>query len=264
MASFEIDALTRGSTAYDLGVELFPGMPHIPHHGPFTYSLIREHGDMPYPGGACSAVDVFACTGHTGTHIDALGHFTKEMRLHGGLDVRENQSKTGGLRRCGVEEVGPIVRRAVMLDVAAYLKEERLGPGQAVGPRELEETARWANVEPRAGDVALIRTGHMQLWPKKDYYLQQGGAPGISLEAAQWLSGAEVFMVGSDNFAVELTPSPNLPVHVHMLVERGIHLLEVVNLEELSAKKVYEFLLVALPLKIRGGTGSPVRPVAIV
>lgn len=264
MASFDLDALARGATTYDLGVELFPGMPHIPHHGPFTYSMIREHGDMMLPQGACAAVDAFACTGHTGTHIDALGHFANQMKLHGGHDVRENQSKTGGLRRCGVEEVKPILRRGILLDVAAHLKEERLGAGRAVGPKELEATARWAKVEPRAGDVVLLRTGHMKLWPKKEYYLQKGGVPGVDIEAARWLSGAGIFMAGSDNFAVEVIPSAELPVHVHMLVEKGIHLLEVVNLEELSAKKIYEFLLVALPLKVRGGTGSPVRPVAIV
>jgi kynurenine formamidase len=55
-----------------------------------------------------------------------------------------------------------------------------------------------------------------------------------------------------------------MPVHIHCLVEKGVHLLEVVNLEELARAGIFEFLLVVVPLKIRGGTGSPVRPLAVV
>jgi kynurenine formamidase len=55
-----------------------------------------------------------------------------------------------------------------------------------------------------------------------------------------------------------------MPVHVHLLVEKGIHIIECLNLEQLAAERVYEFTFVAVPLKIRGGTGSPIRPVAVV
>ena len=114
------------------------------------------------------------------------------------------------------------------------------------------------------GDVVLLRTGHIRHWPGPDYYRQKGGIPGINLEGARWLSERGVFMVGSDNYCVEVQPAPAAPVHIHMLVEKGIHLLEVAVLEELSRTKTTEFLFVCLPLKIRGGTGSPTRPVAIV
>ena len=77
----DVRAIARGSKVFDLGVELFPGMPHVPLHGPFGYSMIREHGDFMISGGACSAVDTFFCTGHTGTHIDALGHIAQDMKL---------------------------------------------------------------------------------------------------------------------------------------------------------------------------------------
>ena len=259
----DVRAIARGAKVFDLGVELFPGMPHVPLHGPFGYSMIREHGDFMYAGGACSAVDTFFCTGHTGTHIDALGHVAKDMKLHGGLDAAGHQSKTGGLKVHGVESVAPVVRRGVMIDMAAYLKKDVLEAGRPVTKEELGAAAAAQGVRIEEGDVVLVRTGHMRHWPGRNYYHQKGGVPGIDLEAARWLSDQGIFMAGSDNFAVEVLPAPSLPVHCHMLVDCGIHLLEVAVLEELSKARAHEFLFVCLPLKVRGGTGSPVRPVAI-
>jgi len=260
----EIRSIARGSQVFDLGVELFPGMPHIPLHGPFGYSMIREHGDFMYPEGACAAVDMFFCTGHTGTHIDALGHVSKDMKLHGGLDASSVQSKTGGLSKLGIETVAPVVRRGVLIDVAAHLKKDALEAARPVGREDIEAAASAQGVRIEAEDVVLVRTGHIRHWPGRDFYHQKGGIPGVHIDAARWLADQGIFMLGSDNFAVEVLPSPSLPVHCHMLVEKGIHLLEVSMLEELSRTKTYEFLFVCLPLKVRGGTGSPVRPVAIV
>ncbi len=259
----EVRAIARGSKVFDLGVALFPGMPHVPLHGPFGYSMIREHGDFMYAGGACAAVDTFFCTGHTGTHVDALGHVAQDMQLHGGVDASSSQSKTEGLKVHGIESVAPVVRRGVMLDVAAHLKKDVLEAGRPVTRDELQAAATAQGVEVEEGDVVLVRTAHMRHWPGRNYYFQKGGVSGIDLDAARWLSAKGVFMVGSDTFAVEVLPAPSLPVHRHLLVDCGIHLLEVAVLEELSQARIHEFLFVCLPLKIRGGTGSPVRPVAI-
>jgi kynurenine formamidase len=73
-----------------------------------------------------------------------------------------------------------------------------------------------------------------------------------------------VFAAGSDTVAFEKVPDPNMPVHVHLLVQSGIHIIECLNLEELAVERRYTFLFMAAPLKIRGGTGSPIRPFAIV
>ncbi len=260
----ELRSFVRGSKVFDLGVELFPGMPHVPSHGPFGYSMIREHGDVMIAEGACSAVDAIFCTGHTGTHIDALSHYAKDMKMFGGVDAASAQTKTGGMSVHGIETVAPFVQRGVMIDIAAHLKKEVLEGGHALGPEDLQAAAEAQGVRIGEGDVVLIRTGHIQHWPGPNYYRQKSGIPGINLEAAKWLSGQGIRMVGSDTYCVEVKPDAGSPVHVHMLVEKGIHLLEVANLEEMSKAKIHEFLFVALPLKIRGGTGSPVRPVAIV
>ncbi|MCE2453105.1 MAG: cyclase family protein, partial [Nitrospinae bacterium] len=163
----------------------------------------------------------------------------------------------------GVETVAPVVRRGVFIDVAAYLKKDVLEAGRPITKEELEAAAVAQGVWVEEGDVVLVRTGHMQNWPGRNYYFQKGGVPGIDLDAAKWLSDQGIFMVGSDTFAVEVLPAPTMPVHCHMLVDCGIHLLEVSVLEELSQARAHEFLFVCLPLKVRGGTGSPVRPVAI-
>ena len=72
-----------------------------------------------------------------------------------------------------------------------------------------------------------------------------------------------MFAAGSDTVALEVLPNPAMPVHVHLLVESGIHIIEVLNLEEIASNGVYTFVFMAAPLKIRGGTGAPVRPLAI-
>ncbi len=263
----DLTGLLRGRKVFDLGVELFPGMPHVPTHAPFLYQMIREHGDIMYGDGVSAAVDVIGMSCHTGTHLDGLGHFAKNLCLHGGRAAADGQSKLGGLKEIGVERVTPFIGRGVLLDVAATQAVDVLGANQVVGPQDLEAAAKAVKVDVRPGDVVLVRTGWMRNWPdQRKYYSTQTGQPGLNLEAAQWATERGVFCVGSDNYAVEVMPAPKQanPVHVHCLVEKGVHLLEVANLEELSRNKIYEFLLILIPMKIRGGTGSPIRPLAVV
>lgn len=267
MASEPLAGLLAGRKVFDLGVELYPGMPHHPMHSPFMYQMLRTHGDLMYGDGVTAAVDIFGMSCHTGTHLDGLGHFAKHLCLHGGIPVGEGQSKTEGLRVHGIQQVAPILRRGVLLDVAVSQGVEILGSNQVIGPAELVTAARAARVQVQSGDVVLVRTGWIRLWPEqRKYYSVQSGQPGLNVEAARWATDQGAFCLGSDNFAVEYVPSPGntMPVHIHCLVEKGVHLLEVVNLEELSQTRTYEFLLVMVPLKIRGGTASPVRPLAIV
>ena len=266
MAMHPAEAVLRGRKIFDLGVELFPGMPHVPTHSPFMYQMVREHGDLMYGEGVSAAVDIFGMSCHTGTHLDGLGHFAKNLCLHGGQAAADGQSKTGGLSTLGIHRVAPLIGRGVLLDVPAGQGRAILEPTQVIGPEDLERAATRVGLTIRPGDVVLIRTGWMQLWPdQRKYYSVQTGQPGINLDAARWLTGQGAACLGSDNFAVEVTPTPNHahPVHIHCLVEKGVHLLEVVNLEELSRTRTYEFTLLMVPMKIRGGTASPVRPLAL-
>ena len=267
MTSESLAGLLRGRKVFDLGVDLFPGMPHVPTHSPFVYQMVREHGDLMYGDGVSAAVDIFGMSCHTGTHLDGLGHFAKHLCLHGGTPADEAQSKTAGLTTLGIERVSPRLARGILLDIPALRGVEILEPTQAIGPRDLDAAAKAAKVTVQPDDVVLIRTGWMRLWPdQRKYYSVQSGQPGIDLEAARWLTDQGAACLGSDNFAVEVMPPPNHahPVHIHCLVEKGVHLLEVANLEELSRTRTYEFALVLVPMKIRGGTASPIRPLAVV
>jgi kynurenine formamidase len=267
MTQDSLAGMLHGRKVFDLGMELYHGMPHHPMHSPFMYQMLRTHGDLLYGDGVTAAVDIFGMSCHTGTHLDGLGHFAKNLCLHGGVPVDQGQSKTEGIKSCGIQQVEPILRRGILLDVAATQGVEALGAAQVIGPADLEAAARTSGVQLKPGDVVLVRTGWIRLWPdSRKYYSVQSGQPGLTLDGARWVAEQGAFCIGSDNFAVEYVPSPSntMPVHVHCLVERGVHLLEVVNLEELSRTRTAEFLLVMVPMKIRGGTASPVRPLAVV
>jgi kynurenine formamidase len=117
----------------------------------------------------------------------------------------------------------------------------------------------------------LLRTGEIQLWPSQEFYdVARGGVPGLTIEGAKWLSAKKIFVIGCDNYPLEVIPgraegrrASAMPVHAHLLVEVGIYIIEVMNLEVLAARKPKEFLFICLPLKLRGATGSPVRPIAV-
>ncbi len=247
------------------------GMPHWPTHPPFLFSLAKGHGDIVLEGGVSSASEVITLGGHVGTHIDALCHFSRNGRLFGGAEVEPNQTVERGLAVGGIDQVVPIVRRGVFLNAttaggasnkAAKEREGILPPAYAITAAHLEEEATRAGVAVEAGDVVLIRTGWDTLWDRPREFVGHGGAPGVDLSGARWLSGSGIFAAGSDTMAFEVTPG-NFPVHVHLLVEKGIHIIEALNLEPLHSAGIHEFLFIASPLKIMGGTGSPIRPFAL-
>lgn len=246
----------------DLGQPYYPGMPHYPTHPPYVYGLVKPHGEIVLANGASSSADAIALGSHVGTHMDSLSHFSCDGRFFGGVPV--SQSQTGGMGSHTIEEVGPILRRAVLFDIARLMKTDALTPDFTVTPDHLEA----CGVEVREGDVALIRTGWGRHWHDAGRFITGGTGPGVAgpgpgIEAAAWLSGRRIFAAGSDTVAFERVPSRDMAVHVHLLVEKGIYILECLNLEGLSAAGVTEFTLAAAPLKLRGGTGAPIRPFAI-
>lgn len=258
----------RTSRVYDLAQPYFVGMPHFPTHPPFIFGLTKKHGDMVSDSGASSAADAIALGSHVGTHIDALCHFSYGGKLHGGIEAKPVQSDAGGVRQHSVDSIAPILRRGVLLDIAAAWKTEALSVDFTIAPEHLELAARNQNVTVENGDVVLLRTGWARFWDDAARYITGGhgtaaAGPGPGIDAARWLSKRGIFAAGSDTVAFERVPAPNMPVHVHLLVESGIHIIEALNLEDLARERVYEFVFIAAPLKIRGGTGSPIRPLAL-
>jgi len=257
--------LLHDTRVFDLAQPYFVGMPHFPTHPPFLFGLTRKHGDLITDGGVSSSSDSFALGGHVGTHIDSLAHFSCAGKLHGGVEVEPIQSYDAGIRQLDIASVPPIVRRGVLLDIAV---SSPLAVDAAITPDALEQACRRQKVEVLPGDVVLLRTGWAKFWHDPRRYLTGGSGPqvagpGPELAGARWLSQRGVYAAGSDTIAFERVPDPAMPVHVHLLVESGIYIMEALNLEELNQAQCYEFLFVAAPLKIQGGTGSPIRPIAI-
>lgn len=253
------------STVYDLAVRLEPGMPRHPYHPPFGFALAKQHGEGMYPDGVSSAMEVIVTGGHVGTHVDALGHIAKDGQVFGGRDIGSAQSPTGGLEAGSVEEMPPLIGAGHLVDAEEIYGRE-LVPADGIGAVEL--AAWFAGAEPGPGSVVVVRTGWMKKWPDFNAYLPiREGVPGVTLDGARWLSERGVLAVGSDTHMFEHKPSlaqVSLSVHVHLLVEAGVPIMESLNLEPAAAAGVRDFFFVALPLRVRGGTGSPLRPVAIV
>jgi kynurenine formamidase len=209
-------------------------------------------------------LDFFATSVHGATtHIDAIGHAVHDNRFYNGFDASTSTSR--GMTRCSIDKIGPIVARGVLLDIARAKDVEALPPDYAIGVADLELTLDREGVEIRAGDAVLVRTGMYAVF-QRDQTEYQRPHPGIGLDAAQYLADRDVVLVGADNRGVEPLPfhgSTALPVHRLLLVEYGIHLIEFLYLEEVAADESWEFLFVAAPLRITGGSGSPLSPFAI-
>jgi kynurenine formamidase len=252
---------------YDLEQPRYAGAPQIPTQPPgLLYNLHRRH-EAGIPGGRTSASGLIITPDHAGTHIDALCHYAENLELYGGLCVDAQLQTSTGFTALGAETIPAIVGPAVLLDIAAQQGVDRLPDGYAVTVDDLEAAAAAEGVAISPRDVVLVRTGNGGSWSDPDSYLR---GPGMSAEASTWVAARNALAAGADNMAWDVIglvdPKLNtaLPGHLILLARAGIYIIENLMLEELSRARAYRFTLLCLPLKIRGATGSPVRPVALV
>ena len=252
---------------YDLEQPRYFGAPTFPSHAPgYVYTLHRHHE----PGTGerrTSASGFMYTTEHSGTHIDALCHQAENLHLYGERAVNPALQTSNGFTALGAETIAPIVARGLLLDIARLRGVERIARGDPIRGDEMEMAAQQEGISIAEGDVVLVRTGNGALWSDPDRYLQAGGVSG---EASSWLASKGVRAVGADNVAwdevglVDPQLDVTLPAHLIFLVRHGIYIIENLFLEELAADSRYECTFICLPLKLRGATGSPVRPIALV
>jgi kynurenine formamidase len=239
---------------------------------PFSIGLHTSHAQTKgaIPGGIAFAADMMFFSGqHGAPTIDALGHISDNMKMFGGADATASEGASG-LLTLGIEAYPKerLINRAVLLDVARFKKVEALAPGQEISAQDLEATARAQGVEIRAGDSVLIRTGYGKYF-ETDKAKYAGWRPGPDESAARWLAGKKVFLAGDDQMSFEVVPEKGtvFPCHRILIADNGIYIVENLNLEELSRvladQKVYEFVLVLNPPRIRGATGAAVNAFAI-
>ena len=260
--------LVGGARVFDLGRPLRNGIAQSPNHPTFRHCLDRRHGDRVRADGGSAASDLITLGCHVGTHVDALAHVSQDGRLHGGIDAQQAQAG-GRFESLGIHDLPPFVGRGVLLDVPAHLGVDCCAPAYEIGVEDLEATAAAQGTPVRAGDAVLIRSG----WGRHaedpaQFTGVRSGVPGVGTAAAGWLAARGVSLVGADTIACEvLAPGAGhalLPVHRVLLVEAGINIIEVLDLEELSAAGAHEFLFVLGHLNVWGATGAPARPLAVV
>ena len=260
----EAKSLISRGTVYQLGRVYETAMPMF---GTRHYSLRIPQGFGPQGTNKTVYHDevVSAEIGQVGTQFDGLGHIGVGDLFYNGHN-RQEFAKAEGLTKLGVENVGAIVTRGVLIDVAAYKKVPRLDGGYEISVADLQGALKRQGLELRAGDVALVHTGWGSLWIKDNAAFTRN-APGIGLAAGQYLVDRQVTMVAADTWSVEVVPNPNaalaFPVHQLLIPRNGIYIFENLLTEELARDRAYEFAFMFAPLRLKGATGSPGNPISI-
>jgi kynurenine formamidase len=208
---------------------------------------------------------VVAEIGQVGTQFDGFTHQAIDRLLYNCVKMDEIASRSG-FTKMGMEKVGTLMTRGVLIDIAGLKDVEILPINYEITVADLEQALQKQGISLQPGDAVLIYTGWSKHWGV-DNNLYRSGCPGIGVAAAQWLIKQDPMLLGSDNWPVEIAPNPdktvNLPVHNIALTVNGVHLLENLVLEPLAKARVYEFAFVMQPLKLQGATGSTVAPTAI-
>jgi len=263
------------SKVFDLSVDQFVGMPGWFGAGDQPYQIWMTHtpaGEIVdnSMGVSLEANQLVGYSGdsismytHCGTHIDTFNHFGYNGKIFNDFSA-EKHLGSRAWNRCGAEKHPPIFARGVLLDVAALHGVPTLPPSHAIGEDDLKACLKRQDLKLAAGDVVMIHTGQMKLWPDISFVAR---TPGLNRQGAEFLAKNGAIMIGADNLTLEQTPSAEpvnfFPVHTYLLAEAGVPILEMAYLDELAAERVYEFAFFGACIKLRGATGAPMRPVAM-
>lgn len=268
-------AMRRGFASVTAGRQLSLSMPIRsrnvpvwPDRAPAMHFMTVDGGDYAVGarayGGLQMSDDYLFLACHGGTHIDALCHVFVDDLMYNGHP--SSTIRSSGARLCGIDKMPAVITRGILLDVAQHRGRDHLDVGYAITARDLNECAQAQGVSVTPGDAVLVRTGHLsELYRGVDARL---GEPGLGSDTASWCDDHKVSVIGADNHGVEVKPSEtagaNSPMHIEFLRNLGLPMIELLDLSELSRERIYEFLFVAVPLKIAGGAGSPLNPIAVV
>jgi kynurenine formamidase len=273
--------LVKAGRTISLAATRYPGMPLFPGHPPFqvlnyrTPRGIRVTGAQPWG----PVNDVFLgymaeyvmATSHSGAHMDALAHMTigEDKHWFGGGNADEHLSDFGPLH-LDASAMPPFFTRGVLIDAAGFRGVDCLPKGAPIDAAEMDAICAAQGVTVEPWDVVVIRTGYAGLYPDVER-MAAHKTPGPDASTARWLLERGVVATGTDTETYEVQPAPDpgpegnpQPVHTALLIENGVYIMESLDMEELARARAYEFLFVALPVKIRGATGSMVDPVAVI
>jgi len=208
---------------------------------------------------------IIAEMGQVGTQFDGFAHQTHN-NVHYNCFKTEDIVTRNGFTKLGIEKVGMLMTRGVLIDIAGFKGVPMLGDTYEITVEDLDGAIKKQNLTFQPGDAIIIHTGWGKLW-NTDPARYAKGNPGIGVKAAEFLLAKDPILLGADTAPVEVNPNPDklisLPLHQMALVVSGVHLLENLKLDELAAKNVSEFAFVMQPLKLQGATGSTVAPAAL-
>ncbi|GAB4173347.1 MAG: cyclase family protein [Thalassobaculales bacterium] len=274
-----LDALSLVKTGktYELGRVYESAMPKFGDRA-FTLRIPGSPTGGPFGRNGVIWFDEFLATeiGQVGTQFDGLGHIgvavrgqdKTEMRFYNGLSAAEI-GQPNGLAKLGIEHVKPIITRGVLLDITA-VRGRALNLGEEVTVADIEAALQRQGLTAdavRPGDAVFFLTGWGALW-NQDNAQYGKGEPGIGVAAGDWCIQRQVCVVGADSWGVEVVPNPDqnlaFPVHQNLITRHGIFIHENLDLAPLAADRAWQFAYVMLPLRIKGATGSPGRPIALV
>ncbi len=270
-------SLVKDGQIYEIGQIYSMDMPLF---GSRTYSLIIPGSPTGEPLGSNNLIyhDEFLVgeIGQVGTQFDGPGHIGERIKMEDGAetDVFYNGFTIDeikgpyGLKNLGIENIKPFITRGILVDVAAYKGLESLEHGYEVTVMDVQGALERQGISEESlepGDAYFFRYGWAQYW--EDHNKYNTNPPGIGLEVAKWIVKKKASMIGSDQWTTEVVPNPDknlaFPVHQELITRNGVWNLENMNLDELSEDKVYEFLFIHTPIRFKGATGSPARPIAI-
>src|SRR5256712_1283726 len=269
-----------GAHVFDLSFTWNDQSPVLGLNPPYAFALNRTH-KMTYelfgqvPGSQLSwASDIMYFSGQHGSPtIDAIGHIGRGLRLHGGVDAVAATSTPGGIgANLGIESFPAdlLVSRGVFLDVARHVaggRPDPLPPDFEIKGEHLEETMKAQGVDVQRGDSLLIRTGWGPYFGTDNAKYLGEQSPGPGQDAARWIIARGVRLAGDDTATFEKRPAAYgkelFSVHMMLLADNGIYIVENANLDPLGDAKAYVALLILTPLRIQGASGSPLRAIAL-
>jgi kynurenine formamidase len=239
-----------------------------------TMTLTDDTTRGQFPHGIGAADDVIMMPMQCATHWDGLGHIFDNGTAYNGRDARAVVNASGDTVT-GIERVAhAFASRAVLLDVARAVGDGELPDGFAITTEHLEATiaAQGATSAVGRGDIVLLRTGQLARCRREGWGEYAGGpAPGVSFGTITWIHAREIAAIATDTWGAEVRPNEFAdafqPWHQVVIPHVGLYVGEMFDLDTLAercaADRIYDMLLVAAPLAVKGGVGAPVHPVAV-
>jgi kynurenine formamidase len=257
------------------GDPVWPGRTGIQRQNEVDESAWDTEAGPAFPGGFHYADDTARIFLQGSTQYDALGHLWYDGKIWNGYDARTTIGEMQKASVLPIAEKG-IVGRGVLIDMARHRGKQWLDKGETFTHVDLEEAAKSQGVTIEPHDVLCVRTGWLRYWYElndKEKFYDGFIEPGLtySRELVEWFRDREIPNLVTDTIANEVTYEPEtgvaLPLHCALMRNLGVALTEITWLDDLAdacaVDNRWNFLYVAAPLKIVGGTGAPVNPIAI-